>query len=54
MLEFTADGQFIQYWGGFGSGPDQFSLPTGLSAGEDGNLWVTDTGAHRMMQFQVP
>lgn len=54
VLEFTTTGQFVQYWGGFGTSFGQFRLPTGVSVGPDGSLWVADSGAHRIMQFQVP
>ncbi len=54
ILEFTAEGEFIRYWGNYGSGPDSFILPTGMSIDpETGAVWVADSGNHRFMRFQM-
>jgi len=42
FLEFSPDGSFIRT---FGSG-DDFSRSHGLRLDSDGNMWVTDVGAH--------
>jgi DNA-binding beta-propeller fold protein YncE len=54
ILEFTDSGEFIRYWGRFGSGPDQFNLPTGLAFDGDNGLWITDAGNHRILHFTLP
>ena len=36
-----------------GSGPGQFVRPTGLAVGDDGQLWVADTGNHRLQRFDA-
>ena len=54
ILEFTAEGNFIRYWGNYGSGPDGFILPTGMSIDSaTGSIWVADAGNHRFMRFQL-
>lgn len=54
ILEFTTAGEFVRYWGIFGSSMDSFNLPTGLAAAPDGGLWVADTGNHRILHFTIP
>jgi hypothetical protein len=51
ILQFNSDGEFIQYWGDYGSTLEGFILPTGLSVNKDGDLWVVDTGNHRILRF---
>jgi uncharacterized protein (TIGR03663 family) len=51
ILQFNSDGEFIQYWGDYGSNLEGFILPTGLSVNQDGDLWVVDTGNHRILRF---
>ena len=53
ILEFTGEGEFIRYWGTYGSGPDSFILPTGMSLDSNGAIWVADAGNHRFMRFQL-
>jgi len=42
FLEFTPDGKLVR---GFGNG-DDFSRSHGLRLDKEGNMWVTDVGAH--------
>jgi DNA-binding beta-propeller fold protein YncE len=54
ILEFTSEGEFIRYWGDYGSGPDTFILPTGMSIDPTtGSIWVADAGNHRFMRFPL-
>ena len=53
ILEFTTQGEFVRYWGIFGSSMDSFNLPTGLAAAPDGGLWVADAGNHRILRFAI-
>ena len=54
ILEFNTQGEFVRYWGIFGSGMDSFNLPAGLAAAPDGGLWVADAGNHRILHFMLP
>ena len=54
ILEFTADGEFIRYWGDFGSDSTGFNLPIGLSFDAQGDLWVADSGNNRLLGFLIP
>ena len=53
ILEFDTDGNFIKYWGDYGSGPDGLNLPTGLAVDKQGGVWVVDTGNHRVLHFSL-
>jgi DNA-binding beta-propeller fold protein YncE len=54
ILEFTSDGTFIRYWGNYGSGLEDFNLPTGLSFDSSTNsIWIADSGNNRFMKFQL-
>ena len=39
--------------GGNGSNPDQLSLPQGVAAGGDGNLYIADTNNHRVQKIDT-
>ena len=54
ILEFNTQGEFIRYWGDYGSDLAGFNLPTGMSSGPDGSLWVADAGNHRIVEFILP
>ena len=54
ILEFTDQGDFIHFWGDYGSSPNSFILPTGMSLAFDGGLWIADTGNHRLLYFTIP
>lgn len=54
ILEFTGEGEFVQYWGVYGNGPDSFILPTGMSLDPlSGTIWVADAGNNRFMRFPL-
>jgi uncharacterized protein (TIGR03663 family) len=53
ILCFTSSGDFVQGWGSFGAGSDQFGLPSGLVFDQSGNLWVADSADNRLMRFPV-
>jgi hypothetical protein len=50
-LEFDQFGDFILQFGGTGSGPGQFQLPSGIWANNVGNLYVTDAVLNRVQKF---
>jgi DNA-binding beta-propeller fold protein YncE len=54
VLQFTQTGEFVQYWGDFGTGPDQFSLVGSAAADGQGGIWVSDSGNSRLMHFTLP
>jgi predicted membrane-bound mannosyltransferase/DNA-binding beta-propeller fold protein YncE len=54
ILQFTQNGDFVRYWGDYGSELDKLTLPTDLTFDPDGSLWVTDTGNHRILKFSLP
>jgi len=57
ILEFNADGIFRQYWGYYGTDPQDLSgmnLPTGMTIDPEGRLWIADAGNHRILRFTVP
>lgn len=43
--------QFILKWGSYGSGDGQFVTPYGVAADSSGNVYVADTGNHRIQKF---
>lgn len=42
---------FVKAWGSFGSGPGQFFLPSGIAVGPTGDVYVCDSGNHRIQKF---
>ena len=54
ILEFTAEGDIVRYWGDFGLGPDGFDLVGSVAVDPQGGVWVTDAGNGRLMHFTLP
>jgi DNA-binding beta-propeller fold protein YncE len=54
ILEFKTNGDFIQYWGDYGTEADAFDLPSAVSADPEGGVWVSDTNNGRIMHFTLP
>ncbi len=54
ILRHTLDGQFVHYWGDFGTGAGQFSLLNGIASDGRGGLWVLDVNNNRVMYFTLP
>jgi DNA-binding beta-propeller fold protein YncE len=53
VLCFEPTGEFILGWGGlFGLNANQFNLLSGVDLDSEGNVWVVDSGNHRIMRFQ--
>jgi peptidylglycine monooxygenase len=48
---FAADGKHKKTWGGFGSGPGQFTTPHGIGALPDGRILVGDRENDRVQVF---
>jgi len=51
LRRFTADGRLLQTVASEGSAPGQVITPAGLCTDEHGNLWVADSGNHRVQCF---
>lgn len=48
---FSADGKHKKTWGGFGTGPGQFTTPHGINALPDGRILVGDRENDRVQVF---
>ncbi len=46
-----APGAYLLKWGGYGTGPGQFSGVTGVASDAAGNIYVADYGNHRIQKF---
>jgi tripartite motif-containing protein 71 len=51
IQKFSPSGELLATWGGTGTGPGQFSNPTGLAADSKGNLFVVDSGNNRVQEL---
>ena len=47
-------GKLVRTWNGNGGDIDQFSMPTGITMGPDGGIWVVDTENNRVNKFVLP
>ncbi len=54
ILEFNTAGEFVKFWGDYGTGLEGMNLPTGMAVNAEGDLWLADAGNHRMIKFNVP
>ncbi|HVP37967.1 MAG TPA: NHL repeat-containing protein [Candidatus Saccharimonadales bacterium] len=53
VLVYSAQGDSLAAWGGFGSGPGQFRRIAGLCTDAHGSLWVADEGRRRVVHLDV-
>lgn len=51
ILKIDPSGKFITRWGSKGSADGQFNKPTGVAVDKEGNVYVMDTGNHRIQKF---
>ncbi len=54
VLHFTTTGTFINYFGDFGPGDNQFNLPTGIISDGKGGVWIADAGNNRILHYTLP
>ncbi len=54
VLVFNTAGDFLNYWGDFGAGSNQFGLAGSVAIDHQGGVWISDAGNSRMMHFYYP
>jgi sugar lactone lactonase YvrE/4-amino-4-deoxy-L-arabinose transferase-like glycosyltransferase len=54
ILQFASVGTFVNYFGDYGIGPNEFNLPTGIIIDNKGGVWIADAGNGRIMHFSLP
>jgi hypothetical protein len=52
IQKFSPTGQFITRWGSGGSGDGQFDSPQEIAVDSRGNVYVADSGNHRIQRFK--
>ena len=52
--QYDMTGKLVRTWNGNGGDIDQFSMPTGITTGPDGSIWVVDTENNRVNKFVLP
>ncbi len=51
VIVFSANGEPQAEFGQLSNGEDGFSLPTGIVAGPQGNIWIADAGNNRLVVY---
>ncbi|MGC1928966.1 MAG: hypothetical protein WA667_08330 [Candidatus Nitrosopolaris sp.] len=52
IQKFDSNGNFIQEWGSYGNGNEQFSLPWDIAANSSGHIYIADSCCnHRVDKF---
>jgi uncharacterized protein (TIGR03663 family) len=51
ILKFNNQGEFLYYWGDFGTSTSSFNLPVGVAVDDEDAVWVADSGNHRLLRF---
>ena len=56
IQKFDGNGKFISQFGSSGGTrppyvPGEFKTPSGVTVDVEGNIWVADTGCHRIQKF---
>jgi predicted membrane-bound mannosyltransferase/DNA-binding beta-propeller fold protein YncE len=54
VLEFSDQGEFIRFWGDYGTTSEDFALPVGIDVSPNGRVWVVDSANSRVMGFDLP
>ena len=54
VLVFDSQGNFLLTWGGYGSGPSEIGIVSGLAVDDQGRIWVGDAQNNRLMRFTLP
>jgi len=53
IIEYARDGKRVREWGKHGTGPGEFVVPHGITAGSDGILYVADRENGRIQRFDL-
>jgi len=53
IRNYSADGMFIDKWGETGEDAGQFRNPSGVAAASATEVWITDTGNHRLQKTRI-
>jgi streptogramin lyase len=51
IQEYDSSGTFLDQWGNYGKGFEQFRLPSGMVGAEGGDFYIVETGHNRVKQF---
>lgn len=52
--QYDMSGKLVRTWNADGGDIDHFSMPTGITMGPDGSIWVADTENNRINKFVLP
>ena len=52
--QYDMNGKLVRTWNADGGDIDHFSMPTGITMGPDGSIWVADTENSRVNKFILP
>lgn len=51
VVVMDSNGSNVKAWGGSGTGDGEFHMPQGITADDDGNIYVGDAQNHRVQKF---
>jgi DNA-binding beta-propeller fold protein YncE len=51
IFKFNKDHMFVKSFGRSGQGPGEFSGELNITAGNDGKIYITDNGSHKILAF---
>jgi predicted membrane-bound mannosyltransferase/DNA-binding beta-propeller fold protein YncE len=53
VLHLSAEGEVLNGWGSYGTGPGEFNAPGDVAVDDQGNVYVADTWNHRIQKFSA-
>lgn len=54
VLEFTREGEFVRFWGDYGTDLEGMSIPNGIKIDHQGGVWIADSGNNRLLHYTLP